>query len=1352
MIKNKKRISLLFISLLLLLTSFTNVYALEDVEHYTPQYKEYLKLSDEEKAKVEVIPDKYGISLDEYNSTHKKSSKKNRKVLPSRFNLADTYNIKVENQGSEGNCWIFASVESIETYIQIHEDTTFDFSEMHVNYLESNLFEDTMASRNINTGGNYGYFVDYMKKKYGTALESDFPYYDENGKVTSYSKEELPNLVNITPVAYASTFINFPFLDKENNTYTEEELTEYRNNVKEHIMTNGSLYTTIIAPDRYTNVNYNPITYAAYFPSSSSDYLDNSHAVSIIGWDDNYSKDNFVEGNRPAHDGAYIALNSWGTNFGDYGLYYISYDDVYVEQNLNGVLEAATNPENLTKKTKITFNDNNLYKKIKKELKRKIFDYDDNTKTLTILNQNMQEIFELDLANANISDLSGVEKFTSLTSIDLSNNNISSISNLITLHDLDSLNLSHNNFTSIPDELDYASLSVLDLSYNPIEDFSGLEDIVKVEVLNVEGTNFSNQDLSYLDNKHLISLDATKTNVNDLTNLDASELGTIILGYNENINYSSIPNIYFINLNHTSTTEADIALIPNTSELTTIDISYTNVHDLSCIPNTVLTFVMNGQKNLEHLEKLNGAIRVYNEDAELDDISIFKDLNIGYLKLTNNNISSYHDIIDENNFLILDLADNNLTELEYSEHINLRADNNFVKPDPANEYFLESAYNQRYEETIKLDDNRDNLFYTIGEYLTMLDGAGYDLEIENATLDTKNMTLTVTNEDEDVVVTINHGKFEGSTITYKIQKIDSSNMNDIFLDITGLRKTYIEGDNFDRNEIKVYAAYDNQTMTLIDDYEVIGGENLQAGNNEITIKKGNFERQFYINAADQSKIKTLTFENKAIYDAALKVFRQREKERQEYPEYYDRTYIIISNDDDNKTITIFEEDLIEINSVEIISDDIGSLEDLRQLTDLRSLTINSKNFTDIDSLEILIEIMRAAGNQGLPGITITNNEALTSITNDMFRYVSIKDSNITDINSLKNVETVYYTGNKDLEMEELLDTVGVVNVNITKKYDEVTKDENGNLVLPHIYKTLYDKGYRLEAKVYDQIRDTEFLNPFNIYTIDLTDNGDNIIIELDKLKEIDYDGTKQTIEIKAKNINESDSYFDYVYTIKYQLFEGLELISDTPIEIEEDSVIDLSNYKVYKVYSNQEKIESNLFDYDNTPIKKGTTSIEITVSEDGTTSKISIPVTVVDHNHTWSDWTIIKESTTSEPGLKERTCLKNSSHKETVVIDKVTPKDNTKPSSNTNNTTPSNDNKEKKNDSKKEEKKDNTKKESDSNKKSTKKEEIIDVEEVEEIGFKYYYIIIPAIVVTGIIIWIIVAKRRKKVDKENTNY
>ena len=46
-----------------------------------------------------------------------------------------------------------------------------------------------------------------------------------------------------------------------------------------------------------------------------------NHDVVIIGWDDSYSKDNFsvdLEG-----DGAFICQNSWGSEFGDGGIFYI---------------------------------------------------------------------------------------------------------------------------------------------------------------------------------------------------------------------------------------------------------------------------------------------------------------------------------------------------------------------------------------------------------------------------------------------------------------------------------------------------------------------------------------------------------------------------------------------------------------------------------------------------------------------------------------------------------------------------------------------------------------------------------------------------------------------------------------------------------------------------------------------------------------------------------------------------------------------------------------------------------------------------------------------------------------------
>ncbi len=58
-----------------------------------------------------------------------------------------------------------------------------------------------------------------------------------------------------------------------------------------------------------------------------------NHAVTVVGWDDGFSRENFNEKNRPAHDGAFLVKNSWGTDFGNDGFFWLSYDD----PNLYGV-------------------------------------------------------------------------------------------------------------------------------------------------------------------------------------------------------------------------------------------------------------------------------------------------------------------------------------------------------------------------------------------------------------------------------------------------------------------------------------------------------------------------------------------------------------------------------------------------------------------------------------------------------------------------------------------------------------------------------------------------------------------------------------------------------------------------------------------------------------------------------------------------------------------------------------------------------------------------------------------------------------------------------------------------------
>ena len=72
------------------------------------------------------------------------------------------------------------------------------------------------------------------------------------------------------------------------------------------------------------DVYMNTETYAQYVNTTA---LGISHGVTIVGWDDNYSAENFLEDKRPPADGAWIVRNSWGEHYGIDGYFYLSYYD-----------------------------------------------------------------------------------------------------------------------------------------------------------------------------------------------------------------------------------------------------------------------------------------------------------------------------------------------------------------------------------------------------------------------------------------------------------------------------------------------------------------------------------------------------------------------------------------------------------------------------------------------------------------------------------------------------------------------------------------------------------------------------------------------------------------------------------------------------------------------------------------------------------------------------------------------------------------------------------------------------------------------------------------------------------------
>ena len=86
--------------------------------------------------------------------------------------------------------------------------------------------------------------------------------------------------------------------------YTESELIAARNMIKKHLVENGAI-ASMTAGSLAGYYNYSdPFKASAYNCNDTTKIRD--HAITIVGWDDEYPKENFGNGRMPSTDGAYI--------------------------------------------------------------------------------------------------------------------------------------------------------------------------------------------------------------------------------------------------------------------------------------------------------------------------------------------------------------------------------------------------------------------------------------------------------------------------------------------------------------------------------------------------------------------------------------------------------------------------------------------------------------------------------------------------------------------------------------------------------------------------------------------------------------------------------------------------------------------------------------------------------------------------------------------------------------------------------------------------------------------------------------------------------------------------------------
>lgn len=238
-----------------------------------------------------------------------------RSSLPAKYSSVDKgYVTPIENQGSHSTCWAFSATAVMETALLKNGFGTYNLSEEHMDIWATTRNNGTGWLRDLYDGSFSDTAMGYLVSWQGARLDSDIPFGYASGKTFEY-------IDTLGKTEYGVTDI----IKLPNDIAT----------VKTAVMDYGAVSANFAANRIFFNEN-NTAAYA-YKTFNSSSQID-GHAITIVGWDDNYSKTNFKTGYQPTENGAWLCKNSWGNYNSLDGYFWISYEDKYL---FNDILSAA---------------------------------------------------------------------------------------------------------------------------------------------------------------------------------------------------------------------------------------------------------------------------------------------------------------------------------------------------------------------------------------------------------------------------------------------------------------------------------------------------------------------------------------------------------------------------------------------------------------------------------------------------------------------------------------------------------------------------------------------------------------------------------------------------------------------------------------------------------------------------------------------------------------------------------------------------------------------------------------------------------------------------------------------------
>ncbi|NLK93656.1 MAG: C1 family peptidase [Clostridiales bacterium] len=230
-------------------------------------------------------------------------------TLPGNYDPRDLdLMTEVKNQNPHDVCWAFAGIGALESYLKVKGYGKYDLSEEHARWNATLNNEGYGWNRDGRDAGAAIIMPGYFTSNSGIKLESDIPYQTFLMAQKPENFDSAPSIFNVTDIEYL-----------DNNI---EE-------IKSAILKYGSVVSSYYDSKIFLNSLTN-----SYACITNEEYGTN-HNINIVGWDDNYSKDNFLSYNKPKNNGAWLIKNSWGPYKYDNGYMWISYEDKYLLSTAN---------------------------------------------------------------------------------------------------------------------------------------------------------------------------------------------------------------------------------------------------------------------------------------------------------------------------------------------------------------------------------------------------------------------------------------------------------------------------------------------------------------------------------------------------------------------------------------------------------------------------------------------------------------------------------------------------------------------------------------------------------------------------------------------------------------------------------------------------------------------------------------------------------------------------------------------------------------------------------------------------------------------------------------------------------